>query len=269
MPSDTRRRLTSTSRDLPDLLDAVLDGHRGAWTELIDTFDPLVTSILRRYRLRPSDLEDLRQEVWVSVLLHLQELREPRAFPGWIATMTRHEAVRWCTSARRRGEPTDALLIGEIVRDAPVASIDDNLVRTEIRSSVRNGLRELPAADRKLMLCCSATTTSRIARSVTRWGSRRAASDRPERDAFRSCGGRRPWPTWSPDQGKGPWRPGATGIRRAARAPAAVLGSPERSRTQDERFPRGCPAPENSVDLGLRPSVQFPDLGRVAIGPVP
>lgn len=139
-------------RDLPDLLDAVLDGHRGAWTELIDTFDPLVTSILRRYRLRPSDLEDLRQEVWVSVLLHLQELREPRAFPGWIATMTRHEAARWCTSARRRGEPTDALLIGEIVRDAPVASIDDNLVRTEIRSSVRNGLRELPAADRKLML---------------------------------------------------------------------------------------------------------------------
>lgn len=153
MPSDTSKRPTSTSRALADLLDAVLDGHRGAWNELIDRFDPLVTSTLRRYRLRPIDLEDLRQEVWVSVLLHLQELREPRAFPGWIATMTRHQAVRWCTSAHRRGEPTDALLIGDIVRDdAPVASIDDNLVRTEIRSSVRNGLHELPAGDRKLML---------------------------------------------------------------------------------------------------------------------
>lgn len=142
------------ARDLSDLLADVLDGDRDAWSELVARFDPLITTILRRYRLSPSDLQDVRQDVWACVITHLNDLREPRAFPGWIAAVTRHEAARWCSSVRRRGEPTDSMLIGDMVRDttAHVPPVDDNLVRTEIRRSVRTGLRELPAHDRTLML---------------------------------------------------------------------------------------------------------------------
>lgn len=141
-------------RDLSDLMVDVLDGHRAAWAELITRFDPLITSILRRYRLSPSDLQDVRQDVWACVIAHVRDVREPRAFPGWIAAVSRHEAARWCTSARRRGESMDSLQIGEIVGDGGrhVPPVDDNLVRTEVRRSVRTGLRELRSDDRRLML---------------------------------------------------------------------------------------------------------------------
>jgi len=141
-------------RDLSDLLVEVLDGYRAAWAELVARFDPLITSILRRYRLSPSDLQDVRQDLWACVIQHVRDIREPRAFPGWIAAVSRHEAARWCSCARRRGEPVDSLQIGEIVRDAgrQVPPVDDNLVRTEVCRSVRTGLRELRSDDRRVML---------------------------------------------------------------------------------------------------------------------
>lgn len=154
MPSAPDHRASGPCRDLSDLLADVLDGHRDAWSELVARFDPLVTTILRRYRLSPGDLPDVRQDVWACVIVHVRDLREPHAFPGWIAAVTRHEATRWCSAVRRRGEPTDSLLIGDIVRDTTgqVPPVDDNLVRTEIRRSVRSGLQELPVGDRELML---------------------------------------------------------------------------------------------------------------------
>lgn len=139
--------------DLSDLVAGALNGHRSSWSELVERFDPLITNTLRGYRLNPTDLEDLRQDVWAGVVRHLKDLREPRAFPGWVVKIARHEAARWCSTARRRAEPTDALLIAHIVpNDEAATSVDRDLVRTEIRSSVRIGLNELPAGDRDLML---------------------------------------------------------------------------------------------------------------------
>lgn len=88
------------------------------------------------------------------MIVHVRDLREPHAFPGWIAAVARHEAARWCSAVRRRGEPTDSLPIGDAVRDitGQAPPVDADLVRSEIRRSVRTGLQELPAGDRKLML---------------------------------------------------------------------------------------------------------------------
>jgi hypothetical protein len=64
-------------RDLSDLLVEVLDGYRAAWAELVARFDPLITSILRRYRLSPSDLQDVRQDLWAPRVPRLDRRRLP------------------------------------------------------------------------------------------------------------------------------------------------------------------------------------------------
>jgi RNA polymerase sigma factor (sigma-70 family) len=47
------------------------------------------------------------QTVWLKLVEHLPSLREPAAVPGWLATTTRHEALR---TIRRSGRevPSDS-----------------------------------------------------------------------------------------------------------------------------------------------------------------
>ena len=76
-------------------------GNQAAWAGLVERFAPLISSVIGRYRLAPSDAGDVRQTVWLRLVEHIEDLREPLALPGWIATTTRNEAQR-VLSARRR-----------------------------------------------------------------------------------------------------------------------------------------------------------------------
>ena len=87
--------------DLPELVAAASAGQPVAWSRLVERFTPLISAVTRRYRLAPSDASDVRQTVWLRLVEHIEDLREPRALPGWIATTTRNEAQR-VISARRR-----------------------------------------------------------------------------------------------------------------------------------------------------------------------
>jgi hypothetical protein len=74
---------------------------------------------------------------------HLEDLREPRALPGWIVTTTRNEALR-ILSARRRVEPVDPQV------DARLDAINKqelvaNLLLAERRQAVHGGLAKLQA----------------------------------------------------------------------------------------------------------------------------
>src|SRR5262249_27660467 len=69
--------------------------------------------------------EDIVQIVWLRLVEHLGELREPRALPKWLVVTTRNECHRWLRMARR-GRPFDPLAEGpgppggEAPRDEPV-----------------------------------------------------------------------------------------------------------------------------------------------------
>src|SRR6476660_8119953 len=84
-------RAASDSRfaDPTELVRAAIDGDRRAWDALVVRYSPLVVQITRRYRLRPSDSDDVFQVVWLRLLQQLGKLREPRALPGWIASTAR------------------------------------------------------------------------------------------------------------------------------------------------------------------------------------
>ena len=77
------------------------NGDRQAWDELVDRYASLVWSICRRHRLEAADAQDAAQTVWLTLVDHLDSLRDPAAPPGWLATTTRRECGRILRAARR------------------------------------------------------------------------------------------------------------------------------------------------------------------------
>jgi RNA polymerase sigma factor (sigma-70 family) len=150
IPIDKTSRFPS---DLPELVAAAVSGNRAAWNSLVERFAPLVTSVIRRFRLTESDADDVRQNTWLRLVEHLEGIREPRALPGWIVTTTRNEALR-VLSARRRVEPADPQIDDRLdtINNEDLAT---NLLLAERRQAVRAGLAELRSEHRELLLLVS------------------------------------------------------------------------------------------------------------------
>ncbi len=142
---------TGNRPDLAALVEAARRGEPSAWSELVHRFTPLVHTIASRYRLGAHDAEDVGQVVWLRLLEHIQRLREPSALPGWIATTARHESLR-LARAHGRTFLVDPLegTSHEFVADHP--DIDADLLQHEVVEVVQDGLAELPAAQRDLLL---------------------------------------------------------------------------------------------------------------------
>jgi DNA-directed RNA polymerase specialized sigma24 family protein len=79
---------------VPELVALTARGDQDAWNALVDRYARLVWSICRRHRLSDADVEDVSQTVWLQLVQQLDELRDARALPGWLATTTHRERIR-------------------------------------------------------------------------------------------------------------------------------------------------------------------------------
>jgi RNA polymerase sigma factor (sigma-70 family) len=140
--------------DLPDLVRASVDGDEAAWSELVRRFAGLVAAVIRHYRLPPGDTQDVSQLVWLRMVEHLSQLREPYALPGWLITTTRHECQR-CLRAARRSVAVDPFTITQLPDPDP-EDLDESLLAAERRAALRAGLDELPARHRELLMLLAA-----------------------------------------------------------------------------------------------------------------
>jgi RNA polymerase sigma factor (sigma-70 family) len=135
---------------LPELVSAALSGDRGAWNSLVDRFAPLVRAVISRFRLTIADADDVSQNVWLSLVEHLKDIRDPRALPGWIVTTTKNEALR-VLSAQRRTQPVDPQADNHFER-VDHTDVAENILRLERRQAVRSGLADLVPKQRDLLL---------------------------------------------------------------------------------------------------------------------
>jgi RNA polymerase sigma factor (sigma-70 family) len=134
-----------------ELVSGARAGDAEAWNELVARFLPLVSAVIARHRLRAADADDVNQTVWLRLVEHLDDLREPRALPGWLATTTRNESL---LTIRRRTrdlpvDPQGAALDGR-ADDGPEAG--DDLVRDLRCHALREALQELPDQRRELLV---------------------------------------------------------------------------------------------------------------------
>lgn len=141
----------AASNSLDALIPAAAAGDRAAAASLVNNYTSLIRGVARRYRLTESDVEDVTQTVWMRCFQHLTRLREPRALPGWLKATAQHEALRLST-AQVRSTAMDPADLERILDRNGVSDGTADLLREEAGRAVRDGLAELPAAQRRLLI---------------------------------------------------------------------------------------------------------------------
>ena len=88
------------------LVRALCEGDGSAFEELYRRFAPVAHGIILA-RVPPAHVEDLVQEVFLSVHRRIRSLRDPNAFPGWLATIARNRAMDFHRHVPRTEELTE------------------------------------------------------------------------------------------------------------------------------------------------------------------
>jgi Sigma-70 region 2 len=168
------------------LVTRAASGDQLAWDALVERYAPLIWSICRRYQLGDADADDVGQTVWLQLLDHLGELREPAVLAGWLATTTRRE----CSRARRAARGPQAaghVLDAESIPDAQTPTAEQELLAAE---RTLRCVRHSPVFLAVASSCspCSLTTgPCRMPRSASSWASRPGASGHAETAAWAYC----------------------------------------------------------------------------------
>jgi len=124
--------------EIPRLVRDAQRGDREAFAQLYQRFTRMVHGIVLS-RIGRADVDDVVQDVFVTALDRLGDLREPAAFGGWLAAIARHRAV----DHGRRTVVTAAL-----AADAVSARDPDRLEALAILDAVRS----LPDAYRETLM---------------------------------------------------------------------------------------------------------------------
>jgi RNA polymerase sigma factor (sigma-70 family) len=138
---------------LTELVTAALDDDRQAWDQLVERFTSLVIGTARRYRLPEHDVADVAQTVWLHLVEHLGDLREPEALPGWLASTTRHECVRSFgrKSRQRPFDPQSSVEADQVTTPDIAVDVTDEVDRFNRQQAMLAGFAELSDADRRLL----------------------------------------------------------------------------------------------------------------------
>jgi RNA polymerase sigma factor (sigma-70 family) len=138
-----------------DLVLAATAGDQQAWDALVERYTPLVMSVAVRYRLSDEDAADVGQTLWLRLVQHLRELREPKALPGWIVATTRNECFRVLRGRQRTQsfDPLDAGIAERAeFRGVEYIDLDADLLRAERHEALLAAFAELPEHHRQLLL---------------------------------------------------------------------------------------------------------------------
>lgn len=138
----------SPPTELEELVKDLQADDNVAWTQVIRRYEGMLRSIARSYRLSSADVDDVVQTVWVRLHERTDQLREPNAIGGWLATTARRESIRMLRN-RTREQPTDDVeLLGGTEFERP-----DTLVLADERHAIFwRALGTLPTRQRRLMV---------------------------------------------------------------------------------------------------------------------
>jgi RNA polymerase sigma factor (sigma-70 family) len=113
----------------------------------------LLIGVCIRLRLSTAEAEDVTQAVWLRLVEHIAEIREPSSLPSWLATTARREGFRLMAGRRRTvpHDPTDSKWLSDSNHEYPDENPDEELIRSERRDALLSGFAELPLRQRMLL----------------------------------------------------------------------------------------------------------------------
>ena len=139
-----------TGPSVTDLVIRARNGERQAWDALVEQYAPLVWSICRRYRLSAADADDAGQAVWLRLVDQLDNIRDPAALAGWLATTTGRECARLLRAAHKT-QPRGSMPDATTIPGGQTTIIEDELLRAERHAVLREAFTHLPPHCQQLL----------------------------------------------------------------------------------------------------------------------
>lgn len=113
-----------------------------AFNELVARFQPMAFAVASRLVGDVHAAEDVTQEAFLTAYLHIGQLHDPLAFPGWLKRIVLTQADR----QMRRKTPSIELLDEEVVADAD--DVDGLVEARDMRVQIQQALAALPEHER-------------------------------------------------------------------------------------------------------------------------
>jgi RNA polymerase sigma factor (sigma-70 family) len=117
----------------------------------VERYAPLIWSICRGHRLGRADAGDVGQRVWLQLVRQLNQLRDPAALCGWLATTTQRE----CGTIRRGTRGSHAVgrvLDAEHIPDRHTGMAGHELLAAERRAALYEAVTRLPPGCQRLIV---------------------------------------------------------------------------------------------------------------------
>lgn len=144
----------TTARLAPEtlcgLVAAANEGDTAAFRRLVVQYEVLVRNTALRWGAG-ADTDDLVQETWLRLWLHLDRLRQPAALPAWLCKTVRNLCH---TRARRLGRarqlPLEPEQTGDTVRPDTLDPCMEHVVASNEADVLHRALARLSERDRQL-----------------------------------------------------------------------------------------------------------------------
>lgn len=114
-----------------ELFTAYREGRSEAMGELVELLTPLLWQVARSHGCALHAAEDAVQEVWLRLVDHAADVREPLAVLGWLVVAVKREAWRDGRQSRRNAyDETGTVDPGEVGEDPETLTILTERQRT-------------------------------------------------------------------------------------------------------------------------------------------
>lgn len=125
--------------------------RRDTFLRLMDEYEPALHRLTGAYSAQPADREDIFQEIAVALWQAIPKFRGEASERTWLYRIAHNVAITQSTRRRSRGGREEAIAEGA---DFPSVAIDSEqeVLRAEKRTLLLDAIRELPAADRQIIL---------------------------------------------------------------------------------------------------------------------
>lgn len=135
----------------PALLARLQAGDRTAFTAVVDAWQRPLAGFLGRMGLGAGQVEELVQETFLRVWLHIGQYRPAQArFSTWLYTIARRLALNALDrAAAQREQPLDPADLPDAACPAP--GPPEQLARRRRQARLQAALRTLPADDRSVL----------------------------------------------------------------------------------------------------------------------
>lgn len=94
-------RILMLNTDIPELVRALQDGDNAAFETVVNWYRAFVCSIAYNSTRNFADAEDIAQQAFVEVFLHIRELKEPDKFQAWLRGITDNVSLTWLRKKKK------------------------------------------------------------------------------------------------------------------------------------------------------------------------